>query len=59
MPESFIIIAEIEKTVLSAANGNNTKALERIYTNVRTWDKMSREEKMYYKSKLAQQLYFI
>jgi DNA adenine methylase len=38
MPEGFIEVASIEKTVLSAANGTGSKVTERLFTNQRTYD---------------------
>lgn len=40
----FVPIARISKTVLSASNGNSNVALEKIYTNRRTYERM---EKVY------------
>ena len=40
MPSNFIEIANTEKVVLSAANGNSNTATERLYTNRRTYDRM-------------------
>ena len=45
MPESFIQYAQIEKSVLSASDGNSQKAKERIYTNRRTYDRLTAEQK--------------
>ena len=39
MPDDFIVIAEREKIQLSTANGNYKRALERIYTNRRTYER--------------------
>ena len=39
MPEQFIDVASIEKTVLSAANGTGSKVTERLFTNQRTYDR--------------------
>lgn len=44
MPDMFVPIARISKTVLSASNGNSNVALEKIYTNRRTYERM---EKVY------------
>ena len=45
MPDSFIQYAQIEKSVLSAANGNSQTAREKIYTNMRTYERMTDEQK--------------
>ena len=45
MPEDFIEVAIISKTVLSASNGNSGVADEKLFTNRRTYDKLSREIK--------------
>ena len=45
MPDSFIQYAQIEKSVLSAANGNSQTAREKIYTNRRTYERMTDEQK--------------
>ena len=39
MPDSFIEIASIEKTVLSTANGSQGKAIEKIFTNKKTYER--------------------
>ena len=39
MPEKFIEVASIEKSVLSAANGTGSKVTERLFTNQRTYDR--------------------
>ena len=41
MPDDFIVVDEVEKTILSAANGNSQKATERLYTNDRTYSHMT------------------
>ena len=56
MPDDFIIVDEIEKTVLSAANGNSQKATERLYTNERTYNRMSDRQKRIIALNGAQQL---
>ena len=56
MPDDFIIVDEIEKTVLSAANGNSQKAIERLYTNERTYNRMSDRQKRIITLNSAQQL---
>ena len=40
MPEPFVEIARREKSVLSAANGNSQKAVEKIFTNRKTLRRM-------------------
>ena len=40
MPDTFLPIAEINKTVLSASNGNSAVAREKIFTNRRTYSHM-------------------
>ena len=40
MPDVFIPYARIDKTVLSASNGNSQKATEMIFTNRRTYEKL-------------------
>ena len=40
MPDDFIEIANIKKIVLSSAIGNGDKAVERIFTNRRTYDRL-------------------
>ena len=56
MPDEFIEIARVEKTVLSAAGGNNMKAIEKLYTNKRTYDSMTAEQKEHYKWNVAEQM---
>lgn len=56
MPEDFVLIAKIEKTVLSAANGTCAKQTEKIYTNKRTWDSLNAEIKERYVFNAAEQL---
>lgn len=58
MPDEFIEIARIEKTVLSAANGNSAKQIEKLYTNRKTFDKLSDELKERYQNNTAKQLKF-
>jgi site-specific DNA-adenine methylase len=58
MPSSFIKIAEIEKTVLSASNDNSQKAIEKIFTNERTFEQLNDEQKQIYLSQTAKQLTF-
>ena len=45
MPDNFIQYAQVEKTVLSASNGNSQTAKEKIYTNRRTYERMTDEQK--------------
>ena len=40
MPSQFVEIARREKTVLSAANGTSHKAVEKIFTNIKTLERM-------------------
>jgi hypothetical protein len=56
MPDDFIEIARCEKTVLSAADGNNMKAIEKLYTNKRTYNSMTDEQKERYKWNVAEQM---
>ena len=56
MPSNFIEIANTEKVVLSAANGNSNTATERLYTNRRTYDRMSQRQKDVIASNLAVQI---
>ena len=56
MPEGFIPFAHREKTVLSAADGNNYKADEIIFTNERTYHKLTQSKKEYMKLNFAEQL---
>ena len=56
MPEDFIEVAHIDKTVLSAANGNSQKAEEKIYTNRRTYDRLDKGFKERIKFNTAQQM---
>ena len=39
MPDSFREIASIEKTVLSTAYGSRGKAIEKIFTNKKTYER--------------------
>ena len=56
MPDDFILIAKTEKTVLSAANSNSIKATEKIFTNQRTYEKLSDEFKEKIRINLSEQL---
>lgn len=55
MPMNFIEIANIEKTVLCGVQNTNT-AVERLYTNRRTYDRMSQRQKDVIASNLATQI---
>ena len=56
MPSNFIEIANTEKVILSSADGNSQKATERLYTNRRTYDRMSQRQKDVIASNLATQI---
>ena len=56
MPDDFIVVDEVEKTVLSAANGNSQKATERLYTNEKTYRHMTDRQKRLIALNGAQQL---
>ena len=56
MPEDFIRIASIKKQVLSAANGNSSKSTESIFTNRKTYESMTSEQKKKLHYKDAKQL---
>ena len=56
MPDNFIEIANINKTVLSANNGNDYMAEEKIYTNRLTFNHLSEKYKLIYQSNTAKQL---
>ena len=56
MPDDFIEVARIEKTILSAANGNSQKAEEKIYTNRRTYDRLDEDFKECIKFNRAEQM---
>ena len=58
MPSDFICIAETEKVILSASNGNSQKATERLFTNWKTWISFSDEQRYMYKMNFAEQLSF-
>ena len=40
MPDNFIEIARIEKIILSTGHGNSNKAIEKIFTNKLTYDRL-------------------
>ena len=56
MPDDFICVAQIEKVVLSAANGNSKKTTERLFTNKRTYDALQERQKELYRMNLSEQL---
>ena len=56
MPDDFVVVAEREKVVLSAASSNSLKATERIYTNRRTYERMSDSRKRLITMESAEQL---
>lgn len=56
MPDDFICVAQIEKVVLSAANGNSKKTTERLFTNKRTYDALPERQKELYRMNLSEQL---
>lgn len=58
MPDNFIPIAEIEKPILSTANGTTQKAVERLYTNGRTWEAMDEDTRLMYRCNMAEQIAF-
>ena len=55
MPENFIPIAETVKTVLSSGTGA-LQGIERLYTNERTWARLSDDQKYLYRQNFAKQL---
>ena len=56
MPDGFIPIAQKEKPVLSSARSNSLKATEKIYTNQRTYDKFSDEQKRAIEMNFSEQM---
>ena len=56
MPEGFYEVANIEKSVLSAASGNDIKATEKIFTNERTYNRLSADAKKIITMNTAQQI---
>ena len=56
MPKGFIEVANIEKTVLSASNGNDIKAEEKIFTNRRTYERLPDDFKRRIRYNTAKQL---
>ena len=55
MPMNFIEIANVEKSVLCGTD-NSATAVERLYTNRRTYDRMSQRQKDVIASNLATQI---
>ena len=55
-PDDFIPYAWTEKTVLSSATGNGMKAKEMIYTNERTYSRMSNAEREKINFNFAEQM---
>ena len=45
MPDGFIEVANIDKVVLSSADGNGQNANEKIFTNQKTYDALSKDNK--------------
>lgn len=56
MPDGFVPYAWVEKVVLSASNGNSLKGNEMIYTNKRTYEKMSKFDKYRISLNFAEQM---
>jgi hypothetical protein len=56
MPGDFIPFAQRQKTVLSASNGNSNKANEMIYTNKKTYESFSDEQKRDIEMRFAKQI---
>ena len=56
MPDGFIEVANINKTVLSASDGNNYKAEEKIFTNQRTYKKLDDDFKQLISFSTAKQM---
>ena len=56
MPGDFIPFAQRQKTVLSASNGNSKKANEMIYTNKKTYESFSDEQKRDIEMRFAKQI---
>lgn len=54
MPMNFIEIANVKKTVLCGVDNSN-KAIERLYTNRRTYDRMTPHQKAVIASNMAVQ----
>jgi site-specific DNA-adenine methylase len=58
MPDAFVPIAKKEKVVLSSADGNGQKAEEYIFTNQKTYDKLSDTFKQRIGLNLSEQMTF-
>lgn len=56
MPDNFIPYAKTQKVILSSAIGNSDYADEIIFTNKRTYDKLSEKDKFWSKCDFAEQL---
>lgn len=56
MPEGFIEVANIEKHILSDKNDNSRKAVEKIFTNERTYFEMPESQKEIVKHSTAKQI---
>ena len=56
MPEGFIEVANIEKSVLSASTGNDSKAEEKIFTNPKTYKQLDNDFKQRIVINTAKQL---
>ena len=56
MPDDFIEIANTKKVVLSSAIGNGDKAVERIFTNRRTYDRLPDDTKQVIAINTAEQI---
>ena len=56
MPEEFIPVAHISKVQLSAANGNGYHVEEYLFTNRRTFDRMTREQREMVRLNMAEQM---
>ena len=44
MPDTFVQIARIEKTILSAPNGTSGKACEKLFTNKKTFEQIDKDK---------------
>ena len=56
MPDDFICVAKTNKTVLSASTGNNRIAVEKIFTNKQTYEKLDEHKKESIKYGFSEQL---
>ena len=45
MPDDFKPVAWREKSILSAANGNSDKAIEKLFVNERTYWKLNKDQR--------------